>query len=116
MVKSTSKSRDASDTTSASPGAKGEPAEVSEASYGKPTTVRFPTHLQQRLEVVADVTDKSVSQLLREGAEYIIHHYMGNDPRAVIARSTERSEARLRDLFGLDDQPTETGAQSDGRS
>ena len=83
-------------------------AEAREAFSGRPTTVRFPTDIQKRLAVAAEITGKSVSELMREGAECVIEKYVGGDAEAAAARiraAAEASAARMRDLYGLGDAP-----------
>lgn len=83
-------------------------AEAREAFSGRPTTVRFPTKIQKRLAVAAEITGKSVSELMREGAECVIERYVGGDAEAAAARisaAADASAARMRDLYGLGDAP-----------
>ena len=74
---------------------------------GRPTTVRFPTELQKRLAVAAEITGMSVSELMREGAEHVVAKYVGADDAAVaetIRAATEAKAERLRQLYGLGDE------------
>lgn len=83
-------------------------ADARQAFSGRPTTVRFPTDIQKRLAVAAEITGKSVSELMREGAECVIEMYVGADAEAAAARiraATEANAARMRKLYGLSDEP-----------
>ena len=83
-------------------------ADAGQAFSGRPTTVRFPTDIQKRLAVAAEITGKSVSELMREGAECVIARYVGSDDEAAAARiraATEANAARMRKLYGLSDAP-----------
>ncbi len=76
------------------------------AFSGRPTTVRFPTDLQKKLSVAAEVAGLSVSELMREGAEHVVDKYVGADPDTVAARiqaTAEASATRMRELYGLTD-------------
>lgn len=76
------------------------------AFSGRPTTVRFSTELQKRLAVAAQVSQKSVSELMREGAEHVVDKYVGADAEtaaATIRATAEASAARMRELYGLSD-------------
>jgi hypothetical protein len=76
------------------------------AFSGRPTTVRFSTELQKRLAVAAEISGMSVSELMREGAEYVVARYLGADDAevaATIRASTEAKAERMRQLYGLDD-------------
>lgn len=77
------------------------------AFSGRPTTVRFPTELQKRLAVAAEITGMSVSELMREGAEYVVEKYVGADDASVAATiqaATDAKATRMRELYGLSDE------------
>lgn len=74
---------------------------------GRPTTVRFPTDLQKRLAVAAEISGKSVSELMREGADHVVEKYVGADAAAVAATiqaAADASAERMRELYGLADE------------
>ena len=75
-----------------------------QAFSGRPTTVRFSTDLQKKLAVASKITEMSVSELMREGAEYVVAKYLGADNTAVaetIRAATEADAKRMRELYGL---------------
>lgn len=79
-------------------------ADASQPFSGRPTTVRFPTDLQKKLAVAAKITGMSLSELMREGAEYVVDRYVGTDDAAVAARieaAAEASAEQMRELYGL---------------
>lgn len=94
------------DTEAAAPIPRARRDERHSAFSGRPTTVRLPTLLQRRLAVAAEITDKSISELMREGAELVVDKYVGDDleeAENTIRAAVEASAARMRELYGLAD-------------